>query len=237
MVEVCKNQSWVISSCKPRFKVELLVSTNESPEEKPLPQSTCFSFSHFRCPSSLHFLCFFSSLLPLSHPLSFLSFVLSFPAQFPNKQIIAERASECFGQRTSESVSDKTAPVRPFVYLISNPICFRSQATSTLGLRKHASSLQRHQRHATATGPTVGPASLSPLASAKAPVSAAMMWKAPSASGVCRRGGPLRLAAPGVRRRCCRARRRCRRSRNRRDRRRSLTLNLCGGLRIVSCDF
>ena len=121
------------------------------------------------------------------------SHLLSFPAQFPNKQIIAGPLGARSGDgaarreaRTSESVSDKTRSVRPFVYLISNPICFRSQATSTSGLKKHASSPQwRRWRPTTACGSA-------PLAPAKATTD---MRKAPN--GVCLHGAPLREFGSG----------------------------------------
>ena len=122
----------------------------------------CFSFSHFRFPSVSIFctssvLCFLSSSFFLSFFLFRLNFQINklWPGERPSRPRAAAPPA-----RTSESVSDKTPSVRPFVYLISNPICFRSQATSTLGLRKHASSLR--QRHATATVGR-GPASLSPF--------------------------------------------------------------------------
>lgn len=112
----------------------------------------CFSFSHFRFPSVSIFctssvLCFLSS--SSSFFLSFFLFRLNFQINklWPGERPSRPRAAAP-PPRTSESVSDKTPSVRPFVYLISNPICFRSQATSTLGLRKHASS-PRRQRHAT----------------------------------------------------------------------------------------
>ena len=131
--------------------------------------------------------------LPLSlHSLHFLtSFVLSFPAQFPNKQIIGGRAPKpaCGawgGNREQVKVlaTKLGGSVRPFVYLISNPICFRSQATSTLGRRKHTSSPER-RGGATDTG--LAPCGSASLASAKA--GAANVRKGPT--GNCRRGGRL----------------------------------------------